>query len=155
MLQDVRDIKRFEDTAALTEERIKAPLIKNQDGGLELSEKGFTLIEVMIGILLLAIGLLSIGGMQMTAVKGNFFSHYLTQATYVGQDRLETLNNLPVDSAELQEGQHNDGTVEIAGIAFNRSYTVTVDGDTRTIVYTISWNDGVNRTISFSTIRSI
>ena len=120
-----------------------------------MNKKGFSLIEVLVGLVLLAIGLLAIAGMQVTSVRGNFFSHYMTQATYVGQDRLELLDNIPIDSAALQAGNHNDGTINIAGIAFNRSYIVTVNGDIRTIVYTVSWNDGVNRRISFSTIRSI
>jgi type IV pilus assembly protein PilV len=120
-----------------------------------MNKKGFTLIEVLIGLIILSVGLLAIAGMQITAVKGNFFSHYLTQASYVGQDRLELLNNLPVDSVELQAGNHNDGTTTISGIVFNRSYIVVVSGGTRTITYTVGWNDGVNRTISFATIRSI
>ncbi len=120
-----------------------------------MNNKGFTLVEVLIGLIILAIGLLAIAGMQIVAVRGNFFSHYLTQASYVGQDRLELLNTLPVDSAELQEGNHNDGTTTISGIAFDRSYTVVVAGNIRTITYTIRWNDGMNRTISFATIRSI
>ncbi len=120
-----------------------------------MNKKGFTLIEVLIGLVILAIGLLAIAGMQMTAVRGNFFSHYLTQASYVGQDRLEFFNNLPIDSAELQAGNHNDGTVTVAGIVFNRTYTVNVTGSLLTIIYTVSWNDGVARNISFSTIKSI
>jgi len=120
-----------------------------------MNKKGFTLIEVLIGLIVLSVGLLAIAGMQITAVRGNFFSHYLTQASYVGQDRLELLNNMPVDSAELQAGNHNDGTTTISGIVFNRSYAVVVNGDTRMITYTVRWNDGMNRTISFATIRSI
>ena len=120
-----------------------------------MNKQGFTLIEVLIGLVILAIGLLAIAGMQITAVKGNFFSHYLTQASYVGQDRLEFLDNLPINSAELQAGSHNDGTATVAGIVFNRTYTVNVNGDLRTIIYTVSWNDGVARNISFSTIKSI
>jgi len=120
-----------------------------------MNKKGFTLIEVLIGLVILAIGLLAIAGMQITAVRGNFFSHYLTQASYVGQDRLELLNNLPVDSAELQTGDYNDGTTTISGIVFDRSYTVVLSGVIRTITYTVRWNDGMNRTITFSTIRSI
>lgn len=120
-----------------------------------MNKKGFTLIEVLIGLIILSVGLLAIAGMQITAVKGNFFSHYMTQASYVGQDRLELLNNLPVNSVELQAGNHNDGATNISGIVFNRSYTVVVSGDIRTITYTVGWNDGVNRTISFATIRSI
>ena len=120
-----------------------------------MNKKGFSLIEVLVGLVLLAIGLLAIAGMQITSVKGNFFSHYLTQASYVGQDRLEFLNHLSIDDAQLQAGNYNDGTVTISGIVFNRAYTVAINGDFRTITYNVSWNDGVNRSISFSTIRSI
>jgi len=120
-----------------------------------LKNKGFTLIEVLIGLTILAIGLLAIGAMQINAVKGNFFSHYMTQASYVCQDRLESLDNLPIDNPQLQAGNHNDGPVTIAGMVFNRAYTVNVNGDLRTIIYMVSWNDGVNRSISISTIRSI
>ncbi len=123
-----------------------------------MNKKGFTLIEVLVGLVLLAIGLLAIAGMQMTSVKGNFFSHYLTQANYAGQDRLEFLDNRSFDSNELTAGSHNDGTATIAGVNFNRSYTVVdavINGfPYKTITYTISWNDGVNRNIVLSTIRS-
>jgi type IV pilus assembly protein PilV len=119
-----------------------------------LNKKGFSLIEVLIGLVLLAIGLLAIAGMQITAVKGNFFSHYLTQASYAAQDRLEFLDNLPIDDAQMLAGNHNDGTVTISGMVFNRTYTVNVNGDLRTISYIVSWNDGVNRNITLSTIRS-
>jgi type IV pilus assembly protein PilV len=120
-----------------------------------MNNKAFSLIEVMIALVVLAIGLLALAQMQISAVRGNLFSRYLTQASYVGQDRLETLDSLPLDSAALQAGNHNDGAVTVAGIVFNRSYTVTVNGDLRTIIYAVSWNDGVNRRISFATIRSI
>ena len=120
-----------------------------------MNKKGFTLIEVLVGLVLLAIGLLAIATMQITAVKGNFFGHYLTQASYVGQDRLEILDSLPIGSPQLQAGNYNDGSVTISGIIFNRSYSVAVNGDTRIITYTVAWNDGVNRIISIATIRSV
>lgn len=119
-----------------------------------MNKNGFSLIEVLIGLVILAIGLLAIAGMQITAARGNFFSHYLTQASYAAQDRLEFLDNLPIDDVQLQPGNHNDGTVTISGMVFNRTYTVNVNGDLRTISYTVLWNDGVNRNISLSTIRS-
>jgi type IV pilus assembly protein PilV len=124
-------------------------------GDKKMNKKGFTLIEVLIGLIILSVGLLAIAGMQITAVRGNFFSHYMTQASYAAQDRLELLNNLSVGSTELQAGNHNDGTTTISGIVFNRSYAVVVNGDIRTITYTVRWNDGTNRAISFATIRSI
>jgi type IV pilus assembly protein PilV len=120
-----------------------------------VDRKGFTLIEVLVGLVILAIGVLAIAGMQVTSVRGNFFSHYLTQASYVGQDRLETLDNMSYDSLELSAGNHNDPATTISGIVFNRSYSVVDDPNGYKIInYSIRWNDGVNRSIAFSTIRS-
>ena len=119
-----------------------------------MNKKGFTLVEVLVGLVILAIGLLAIASMQVTSVRGNFFSHYLTQASYVGQDRLELLDNLSYSSAELLAGNYNDGPTTISGIVFNRSYTVADLNGYKIITYTVAWNDGVNRNIAFSTIRS-
>ena len=71
-----------------------------------MNRRGFTLIEVLIGLVILAFGLLAIAGMQVTSVRGNFFSNYLTLASYAGQDRLEFLDNLPYSSAQLSAGNH-------------------------------------------------
>ena len=76
------------------------------------------------------------------------------QATYVAQDRLEFLKYLPLDSPELQAGNYNPDPITISGVVFNQSYTVVADGDLRTIHYTVTWNDGLNHNITFSTIRS-
>jgi type IV pilus assembly protein PilV len=123
-----------------------------------VNKKGFTLIEVLVGLVILAVGLLAIAGMQVTSVRGNFFSNYLTQASYVGQDRLEFLDSLDYQAAssnELLAGNHNDGTATISGFVFNRSYTVVDDPNGYKIInYSIKWNDGVNHNIAFSTIRS-
>ena len=120
-----------------------------------LNTKGFTLIEVLVGLIILAIGLLGIAGMQITSVKGNYFSNHLTQASYVAQDRLEFLKNLPITDASLNAGSHPESAVTLSGQVFNRSYTVAVNGNLRTITYTVTWFDGANHNVSFATIRSI
>ena len=125
-------------------------------------KKGFTLIEVLIGLIFLAIGILAIAGMQITSIKGNFFSSNLMQATYVVQDRLEFLKNSHLDDGALSNGNHPDGTVKVpdipGGIVFTRSYNVTTiidpNGNYLKIDYIVAWNDGVNHNLSFSTIRS-
>ena len=119
-------------------------------------EKGFSLIEVLIGLIFLAIGLLAIAGLQLASVRGNAFSNNLTRATYVGQDGLESLKNSPYDSSKLVGGgPYDDGTETNSGIDFHRKYTVAANGDLRTINYTVTWNDGSEHSISFSTIRSV
>jgi len=112
---------------------------------------GFSLIEVLIALIFLAIGILAIASLQITSVRGNFFSNNLMQATYVAQDRLENLKNMPFTS--LPE-KGDDGAITISGIIFNRTYTVTANGNLRAIKYTVTWNDGTDHKISFSTIRS-
>ncbi len=108
----------------------------------------------MIGSILLAIGLLAIGSLQIAAIRGNTFSGDLMQATYVAQDRFEFLRNLPFDHSLLNEGSHQDGDVTVLGIMFKRSYSIAFDGSLKTIHYAVSWNDNRDHTLTFSTVRS-
>jgi type IV pilus assembly protein PilV len=112
---------------------------------------GFSLIEVLVAVVFLAIGVLAVAGLQVTSVRGNYFSNNLMQATYVAQDGLEALIN---PKLQLQPGQYNDGSTTISGIVFNRTYQVVVNGNLTTISYTVTWNDGVGHNITFSTVRS-
>ena len=114
---------------------------------------GYSLTEVLIGLILLATGLLALGGMYIASIHGNSFSGNLMQATYVAQDRLEFLKNLPVDHASFTEGNHEDGSVTALGTVFNRSYSVIPNGSLKAIDYAVTWNDGKNHTLTFSTIR--
>ena len=116
-------------------------------------KNGFTLIEVLTGLVLLAFGLLAIAGMQITSVKGNFFSGNMTQASILAQDRLETLRNAAIGDDALSVGTHNDAT--IPGTIFTRNYTVSVIPGTTmfSIVVTVNWRDSSDHTISFTTVR--
>jgi type IV pilus assembly protein PilV len=118
-------------------------------------QRGFSLMEVLIAVVFLAIGVLAIAGLQVTSVRGNYFSNNLMQATYVAQDRLEFLKNLPFNSAQLGANNYNEGNTTVSGVVFNRSYTVVdnVNGYKR-ITYVVTWNDGVGHNITFSTVRS-
>ena len=121
-------------------------------------KEGFSLIEALICVVFLAIGLLAIASLQVTSVRGNFFSNNLMQATYVAQDRLEFLKNLPWNDPPLGIGSHNDGNMRISDLTFNRSYSVESvfdpNGNYLRINYSVRWNDGRDHNISFSTIRS-
>lgn len=121
---------------------------------MTFEKKGFSLIEVLICLVFLAIGLLAIASLQITSVRGNFFSNNLMQATYAAQDRLEFLKNLPMDDASLGIGSHNDVPLILSDLTFNRSYLVESDLNGKKINYSVRWNDGTDHKISFSTIRS-
>ena len=117
-------------------------------------QRGFSLIEVLIGLIFLSIGFLAMAGLQITSVFGNFNSKNVTQATYILQDRLEVLESVPFDSPILQSGEYNGGPVTISGMVFHRAYTVAINGNLKTVQYSVSWNDGSSHRISFSTVRS-
>jgi type IV pilus assembly protein PilV len=120
------------------------------------NKKGFTLIEVLIGLIILGIGLLGIAGMQVTSVKGNSFSNNLTQASFLAQDRIEYLKNLPITNPVFTStATYTESPVDISGQIFNRSYTITVSGTLRTITYTVTWVDRVDHSVSFTTTRCI
>ena len=114
--------------------------------------KGYSLIEVLIGVTLLAIGLLALAGLQTTSIKGNFFSNNVTQAVYIAQDELERLINLPLDHEALTAGKHDCEPVNRSGITYKKQYSTEVVENLK-IHCTVTWNDGVNHSITLSTSR--
>jgi type IV pilus assembly protein PilV len=119
-------------------------------------QNGFTLIEVLIGLIILSIGILAVAGMQITSIIGTSFSNNLSQASVVAQDRIEFLKGLPLNDARLNDGTYNDGPIILPNGTFNRTYTSTrnVNPNFVTIVYTVTWLEkGVSHSVSFRTIK--
>jgi type IV pilus assembly protein PilV len=117
-------------------------------------EKGFTLTEVLIGLIILAIGVLAIAGMQITSIRGTSFSNNLTQASVIAQDRLEVLKSLPLNDVKLDTGDHNDPPD--VGI-FSKTYHAdrNVSPNYVQITYTVSWMEkGIPHSVSFRTIKA-
>jgi len=118
-----------------------------------LEERGFTLIEVLIGLIILAIGILAVAGMQITSIRGTAFSNNLMQASVIAQDRLEFLKSLPLNDAQLDTGDHNDPPD--VGI-FKKGYRAdrNLSPNYVQITYTVSWVEkDVPHSLSFRTIK--
>lgn len=64
-------------------------------------EGGFTLVEVMVAVLLLALGLAALAAVQMTAVTINARANGMTRLATVAQERLEALLALPYNHPHL------------------------------------------------------
>ncbi len=62
-----------------------------KDVKIDNSQKGLTLIEVLVALTILAIGLLGVALMQVISITGNTFSKEMAVATELGQDMLEKL----------------------------------------------------------------
>jgi prepilin-type N-terminal cleavage/methylation domain-containing protein len=117
-------------------------------------KKGFTLTEVLVGLVILVVGILAVAAMQITSTKGGSFSNHLTQATFLAQDKLEYLKNLSYGDSNLGSGQHNEGI--LSGTILSRQYHIVEDAGNsmKTITVTVQWTDWAHHSISFSTIRS-
>ena len=72
-------------------------LVKDSNKGeisMESPQRGFTLLEVLVAITILAVGLLAMARMQIKAVQSNSFGSQLTEATILAQDQAELLRLL-------------------------------------------------------------
>jgi len=116
---------------------------------LNLNNKGFSLLELLIGLVILAIGILAMSGLQITAIKNNYFSQSLTQATILAQDKIEELKNSPY--ANLIDGVE---TKIISGTQFIRKVNVTEDpgNNIKKVIVTVQWMDPKEHSIFLSTV---
>ena len=108
--------------------------------------KAFTLIEVMIAVSILTVGLLAVGAMQISAIRGNDFSNNTSAALILAEEKMETLLHTDYNDSELNDGAHGPETVDEAGQAggsFNRTWTVDTysNPDYKEITMTVEWGD--------------
>ena len=108
--------------------------------------KGFSLIELMIALAVLAFGMLAAASMQYSAIRNNTKGNIYTQANMLAKTKLEYLKNLDIDSAELvaSPDPYSDPTLiddnEQPGGIYSREWIIEDLGDqARTITVTVQW----------------
>ncbi len=125
------------------------------------NEKGFTLIEVMISVVILAVGVLGLAPLMVLSIYSNTYSQDLTRATAVAQDRIEQLKN--VSGAFFGAMPYTETTNGISG-TYNRAVRVdntasdgTVPAGVFRIKVTISWTDKnkLARSVDYYTYKVI
>jgi prepilin-type N-terminal cleavage/methylation domain-containing protein len=121
---------------------------------------GFTLIELVVAILIFALGIVGIMKMHQASVQSNMFSMQLTQAMNISTDRIEFLRGLPFDNANMSVGAtHGPVTITSMGVPYAVSYTVAVTPNSnnygRTVNLTIAWDEkAIHHQLSIPAILS-
>lgn len=63
---------------------------------------GFSLMEVLVSVVVLSIGLLGLGGLQMTSLKGSNNAHFRTVASLAATDLADRMRANPIAVANAQ-----------------------------------------------------
>ena len=67
------------------------------------SEKGFTLVEILISMVILGIAFMGLANMQLSSINSNSNSSQLTRAIILAQDKMEEIKSLNPDHPDLAD----------------------------------------------------
>lgn len=109
--------------------------------------KGFSLTEVLIALVVLSVGLLSIGQLMLTSIRTTAYGNYFTQATALAQAKMEEFR-----SARPLPGTGSDQLVGMNGTRYTRTWSIVANGEMRIITVVVDWVDKTTRSIRLSTI---
>lgn len=104
--------------------------------------QGFTLVELLMAVTIFAIGLLTVAGMQVTAIKANSTADNISVATAVAQGVFEDLMSREpddhlFDATALDQAYSLDSSsmsLVPGGDKYRARYDVTVDTPTAGLV---------------------
>lgn len=90
--------------------------------------KGFTLVELMVAVLVLAIGLLGLAGLQVWGLANNHNAYLRTQATLLAQDMADRMRQsqgfnpkLSLDPVENQKKNQEQNQANLAAYLGNET----------------------------------
>ena len=140
----------------------------------EERENGFTLIEVLIAIVILTFGLLAVGSMQISAIRGNFMGGNTSIALSLASERMEDLlskdfnhadlndsvtgNNSTLSSTTSVDHQENISEEGVVGASafYRRIWNIadppTAATNTKNVMVIVTWDNNKHR-VSIASIK--
>jgi prepilin-type N-terminal cleavage/methylation domain-containing protein len=124
----------------------------------ENGEKGFTLVELLIALVIFSVGIAGAARMHVAAVTGNMYSMQLTNAVDVAQVQAERLQDINYTVEQVTDGVADDGAADllepggrkygtvqrIQNVDYTPSWTVqNVNSDSRlmNVSMQVTWNE--------------
>lgn len=114
--------------------------------------RGFTLIEIMVGLVLLTIGALSLAAMSATVANANRDSTNRTRADQLLHEKVEELQSM--NYGDIESG---DDDFDVGDIAFTVTWTVENDtpvNDVKQVTLVANWTEE-GRTLTMRTATLI
>ncbi len=107
------------------------------------NKKGFTLLEILVALTLLATALFGMAGLTVALMQGNTFSNRLTVAATLAQDRLEDLTKLGYGNTAVADTTVTEDYNSIPNFPFYKRVTTTdVDSPAagmKTVTVVVFW----------------
>lgn len=105
---------------------------------------GFTLLEVVVSMMILAIGLVGLAALQVLAIQGNTFGHQMSYATGLAQQTFEQLETCAFDDAAIDQSTnpHTQTVVSEQGVTYTVTWNVQDDtpgADMKSVALEVTW----------------
>lgn len=139
--------------------------MKKRGNAFKIEEDGFTLLELMIAVFVLAVGLLGIAALQVVAIQGNVDGKEFTLASSVASDAIENFKNGAfadvqdqTDYIVFSDGQPSVETSQPSGGFFMKRVSKVIPGPdatlSRNVTVQVTWIDqnNVPRKLTYETI---
>ena len=128
------------------------------DQQLRTGERGFTIIEVLIALLVLMVGMAGVLSLQLTSMKATGFSRHATEASILCEDKMEDLRTIPLNSARFVTDRDQvdaRGVPDAEGL-YERVWRVVPGTTNTTISVEVSWEEQGSEpyTITMTNLRT-
>lgn len=134
---------------------------KPRQPNILFTNRGYTLIEIMIAIGIFAIGFLAIASLQITASKNSRTGSEITEAATIATDRMERLMVLAFDDPLLDPTANphppgpddSQGKYSIQWIVADADLNADGTNDSKVVNMSVSWPGAGNKTVNISFIK--